>query len=339
MDSKQISSKVSIIVPTLNRSGFLPNAIKSITQQNYQNVEIIVIDDGSTDDTASVMERMIQQYPFLKYYSNECEKGPAGARNTGFRKATGDFLAFLDSDDVWLENHLKPGMVILRQYPEIDVLFGNFKIYDYHSNKQISEFFKEKRQLFKLKGEKINNDLVILRDDLFKTLIQDNFFHLGSVIIRMKNMEGIQFNEKIFFAEDRDFAIRLFKEKQATFAYRREPLFILYKHGSNLSADDLNSHYLFLKSHQVLFEEYLEKYYLNNQEKSILKKRIRNSTIGLAYNFRKRKKFKKSFSAIFSGMKYGFCFKQMIELAKVIYASTLGILHLEFSQLEVPTSI
>ncbi|MDX1948589.1 MAG: glycosyltransferase family A protein [Pirellulaceae bacterium] len=92
---------VSVIIPAFNAARFLPDAIASIRAQNYPRLEIILVDDGSTDDT----ERVAGQWPDVRYIGQENE-GVSRARNVGIRAAQSDVLAFLDADDLWTPDHL-----------------------------------------------------------------------------------------------------------------------------------------------------------------------------------------------------------------------------------------
>ena len=88
---------ISIIIPAFNAISFLPKAIESVLHQTYRNFEIIIIDDGSTDNTKS----SIQESNFIRYFYQE-NQGLSSARNSGIQKSKGEYLVFLDADD-WLE--------------------------------------------------------------------------------------------------------------------------------------------------------------------------------------------------------------------------------------------
>lgn len=95
--------KVSVIIPTYNRSKLVREAIESVLNQSFTNLEVIIIDDGSTDDTRSVIEQ-IQDSRIRYFYQNN--RGHAGARNTGLLNAKGEYIAYLDSDDLWPKDYL-----------------------------------------------------------------------------------------------------------------------------------------------------------------------------------------------------------------------------------------
>ena len=94
---------VSVIIPAYNQARFLGEAIKSVLSQTYHNFEIIVVDDGSTDDTPLVASQFAGR---INYFRQE-NQGLASSRNTGIRNSSGHFIALLDSDDQWLPNYLE----------------------------------------------------------------------------------------------------------------------------------------------------------------------------------------------------------------------------------------
>ena len=113
--------KVSVIIPTYNRADMLGDALDSVLKQTYTNWEVIVVDDGSTDDTQSVMTRYTDPRIHYVYQAN---KGLPGARNTGIRHAQGEYLALLDSDDVFLPHRLERQLALAEADPAIGVVAG-----------------------------------------------------------------------------------------------------------------------------------------------------------------------------------------------------------------------
>src|SRR5262245_11396543 len=97
---------VSVILPTFNRRRFLPAAFESIAAQRVPSLEIVVVDDGSTDETKSLIADLRASAASPVTYIYQENQGAYGARNTGVRAAQGRYLAFYDSDDIWLPHHL-----------------------------------------------------------------------------------------------------------------------------------------------------------------------------------------------------------------------------------------
>jgi glycosyltransferase involved in cell wall biosynthesis/peptidoglycan/xylan/chitin deacetylase (PgdA/CDA1 family) len=110
---------ISVIVPCYNQAHFLTEAIESILSQTYPHYEVVVIDDGSTDNTAEVADR----YPGVRCVRQD-NRGLAAARNTGIRKSNGDYLVFLDADDRLLPHALEAGLACLRAHPECAFVAG-----------------------------------------------------------------------------------------------------------------------------------------------------------------------------------------------------------------------
>jgi glycosyltransferase involved in cell wall biosynthesis len=109
---------VSVIIPTYNRAGFISDAVQSVINQTYKNIEIIVVDDGSTDSTKSSVEPFRDK---IHYIVTE-NKGQAHARNTGMKAATGHYIAFLDSDDTYLPYKLELQVSFMEAHPEVGIV-------------------------------------------------------------------------------------------------------------------------------------------------------------------------------------------------------------------------
>ena len=112
---------VSVIIPTYNRAKYVAEAIDSVLTQDYPQIELIVVDDGSTDETADI----VQCYGNRLIYLCQENQGVAAARNSGIAFAHGRFLAFLDSDDIWVEGKLSWQMALLQQNHHLDAVYGH----------------------------------------------------------------------------------------------------------------------------------------------------------------------------------------------------------------------
>lgn len=108
-------AEVSVIIPTFNRALKVARAITSVLYQNFADYEIIVVDDGSSDETAEILERFQSHITRLTHAKN---KGVSAARNTGIKASRSPFIAFLDSDDYWLPDKLKDQMAFFESHPE-----------------------------------------------------------------------------------------------------------------------------------------------------------------------------------------------------------------------------
>jgi glycosyltransferase involved in cell wall biosynthesis len=188
-----VNPLVSIIIPTYNRGEYLKQCLNSILNQTYSNYEVIICDDGSTDNTTSIVNKYTSRLN-LRYDFEINTGGPASPRNRGIKLAKGEFIAFLDSDDYWHSNKLKFSIDAFKN--NVDVIYHDLQIYP------ASNIFYKK----KIKALQPANEI-------FPALMtKGNFIPLSSAVIR-KNIlyNTIYFDESndMVSIEDYDFWIRL----------------------------------------------------------------------------------------------------------------------------------
>jgi glycosyltransferase involved in cell wall biosynthesis len=118
--------KVSVVIPCYNQAHFLPEAIQSVLSQNYEEFEVLVVDDGSKDDTAQVASEYAAQDSRVRLIRQE-NRGLAGARNRGLAEAVGEYVVFLDSDDRLQEKALEVGVRELKSHPRCAFVSGQFR--------------------------------------------------------------------------------------------------------------------------------------------------------------------------------------------------------------------
>ena len=123
VDRKNAAPFFSIIIPAYNAAHHIVDALTSVFAQSVDSYEIIVINDGSPD--TGLLERELEPYLASITYLNRRNGGPAAARNTGILIAKGEYIAFLDSDDQWLPDHLAQMMEVLQQDPTLDLVYGD----------------------------------------------------------------------------------------------------------------------------------------------------------------------------------------------------------------------
>lgn len=180
---------VSVIIPTFNREFFIKDAIDSVLNQTFQDFEIVVIDDGSTDNTKDIIDGY-NDYRIHYFYQKN--RGLNPARNAGIKNSRGNYIAFLDSDDIWEPDKLEKQVEILNQKPEIGLVYCGSSLIDENKN------FIGKRPLITYKG------------DVFKKLVMYNFLYNGSVVLFRKScIEKVGlFDETITRMTDWEFYLR-----------------------------------------------------------------------------------------------------------------------------------
>jgi len=117
-----VTPRVSVIVPAYNAAVYLPYAVDSVLAQTYPNWEIVIVDDGSTDDTRAVVDSYRPKLRDKLQYIYQPNKGLPAARNTGMRAASGEFIALLDADDVWLPQRLERGAAMMDAGPGVGLV-------------------------------------------------------------------------------------------------------------------------------------------------------------------------------------------------------------------------
>ena len=183
---------VSIIIPTFNTGKYVKEAVDSAVNQTYKNKEIIVVDDGSTDNTREILDFYVRQEK-IKYIYQE-NKGLAGARNTGIKAAKGEFIAFLDSDDIFLPDKIEKQAEFLENHLDCDICYCDiWHFYDDEPNK-----------LMKLDYKYYSGN------DVFKNLLKKNFINPLTVVMRRSAVDkyGV-FNEIFKRTEDWEYWVRL----------------------------------------------------------------------------------------------------------------------------------
>lgn len=210
--------KVSVVIPTHNRPVFLTKAIRSVLEQTYQDVEIIVVDDASNEETARVLERL--QDPKIRYFRHAANRGEAASTNTGIRNATGAYIAFLHDDDTWLPQKLELQVRFLdRSDSKIGAVYGGFLRVNAETGKALGAVIPQKRGY------------------LFRELCSKNCIGVPStVLLRRECFATVGlFDEDIDVGSDYDMWIRLSRRYQ--FDYIEAPLVLYSVHSNQISAN------------------------------------------------------------------------------------------------------
>ncbi len=181
--------KVSVVIPTYNREDFISDTINSVLNQTYKDFEIIVVDDGSTDNTKQILERFGSKIKLIEQENSE----RAISRNNGVKNSSGEYIAFLDSDDVWILDKLENQVNLLDSNLDAILVYGQSLRID-EKGKKIKT---AKRQLQGFSG------------DVFENLLMRNFIVSATPVIRREHFEKtIGFQTKYIPYEDWEFWLR-----------------------------------------------------------------------------------------------------------------------------------
>jgi len=211
---------VSIIMPTFNNSNFINESIESVVNQNYIFWELIIVDDGSTDNTKNIVKDFLTDKR-IKYYFQE-NNGPATARNFGISKASGKYLAFLDSDDIWIQNKLELQLNHLKKNPICCLIHTNYSTFE--SNIQNSKPFRQTPWF-----SKWDENERLLMFDTIGTLTVLTKTQL------IKNLGG--FKKDLYGTEDWDLWIRVSKEGKISKLHDDTAYYRIHPEGISQSFD------------------------------------------------------------------------------------------------------
>jgi glycosyltransferase involved in cell wall biosynthesis len=206
-------TEVSVIIPAFNAGRYLPDAINSVLAQSVRDVEILVVDDGSTDDTAAVMARF---GPPVRYIT-QTNSGVATARNRGLAESRGRYVAFLDADDAWEPNKLKRQLAGLSRRLECRLCFSAFTVSD--------------AELRPLSVRRLNRQTLTL-DELLTT---GNLVGTPSTVMGDRRLfhDVGGFDDALSQCADWDMWVRL--AARTNFLYLDEPLVTYRQHAGNMS--------------------------------------------------------------------------------------------------------
>jgi glycosyltransferase involved in cell wall biosynthesis len=197
---------VSVIIPAYNRAHLLRDCIRSVLVQSFPDVETIVVDDGSTDSTLQV----VSNFP-VKYYHQE-NKGAPAARNKGLDLAGGEYLIFLDSDDVLLANAVAKGVAVLDKHSEVGFSYGQCYIMD------------EKGYILGLLKNRLRSSCIRQGKEEIADLIFGNHIQPSAVMVRRRCMEEVGGFAPSFQFGSQDFELWVRLAKRYAVAYIAEPL-------------------------------------------------------------------------------------------------------------------
>src|SRR5215469_5159683 len=209
------SVSVSAVIPVYNNGPYIAAALKSVVDQTTPATEIIVVDDGSTDDTAAALRPYRDQIRYV-YQTN---RGEPSARNQGIREATSTYIAFLDGDDLWLPNKLELQTEYLQRHPECALVYSDMSTFD---EQGIIDASVRKRFGMSFQSGRI-----------FQTLFKRALFGSGTVVFRKDCVEKVgYFDESLLVGSDYEMWLRIARNFDVGFI--DQPL-LMYRHHASMS--------------------------------------------------------------------------------------------------------
>jgi glycosyltransferase involved in cell wall biosynthesis len=267
--------KVSVIIPTYNCGKFIKASVESVLNQSFTNFELLVIDDGSTDNTHEIIRNIKDSR--LIYIKTE-NNGVSSARNKGIEISKGEYIAFLDADDLWEKSKLELQVNALDHNPNIGFVFTDLCHFNENDIIQASLFatIPEFSEMRTTKGG--DNKCHVITDDTFNTLVNLPVFVtcIPTSMFRSNLIKEIRFPVGVRLAEDYYFMLRIYNLTNA--AYLADALVKVRRH-------DSNSHYHM----EELLQPVLQALYNvlthieDTTRREILKRKIRQSWISAAY--------------------------------------------------------
>lgn len=204
---------VSIIIPTYNRAHIIGETLDSIANQTYSNWECIVVDDGSSDNTKSLLETYCSKDKRFQYYARPKNHLPGGngSRNFGLKLSRGEYIHWFDSDDIMKPNKLELCVEAIEESKK-DLVVCNFSILQSETKTINLEF-----------------------DNLLKFLITDGTINTPMCFFRKEVVEGYAFNETLVRSQEFEFFTRLFGSKQVSYSVIKEPLSEIRSHEDSIT--------------------------------------------------------------------------------------------------------
>jgi glycosyltransferase involved in cell wall biosynthesis len=248
--------KVSVVIPTYNRAYIVTEAIESVLAQTYRDFEILIVDDGSTDNTREVIEKINSEK--IRYIAHDKNRGCSAGYNTGIKEASGEAVAFLDSDDLWKPEYLERQVDFLTRHPEADLVFSNTEVRGLdmevpslidamhvfpefmRGNPNQPDYVISARQMYLclLQEVPVKLTVVLIRKELFERVgVFDEAWPSGTdwdLFLRMSRVAQFGFVNQVLALQRRtpDSTFQMYREKDKVFLLDR-----FTKEKANLAAD------------------------------------------------------------------------------------------------------
>ena len=210
-DDKTQVPLVSVVIPTYNSAQYLPETIESVLWQSWQDFEIIIVDDGSTDNTQEVVGAFKSNK--IRYIRQENSGGPSKPRNVGIHHARGKYISLFDSDDIMSKNKLEEAVAFLERHSDLGFLFANFVVCNERGESFPGTHLDEYQTFRDLPKEQVGEKWFIIESALaYKSLFFQNYIGTSGTVVPKEVFLSVgKFDESLAGPEDRDMWLRITK--------------------------------------------------------------------------------------------------------------------------------
>ncbi len=313
---KSCEALVSVIIPTYNRAHLLDRAICSVFEQSYFNFEILVIDDHSTDGTEQRIRDLEDIDSRIRYLRNTREQGLSNTRNVGLDAAKGEYIAFLDSDDLWEPHHLEWAVACFSKAPEATFYFGNRVQFDLSSGLRLGDPFPGTKIFQQINGSALGEGCWLLEPQFHELLYSGNPMAVCSVVIRNSALQNLRFDPQLKAAEDRDFWLRVLLTEGSRVLFRDEVVTLISRHEGNMSRPSADAQLRHLNAHFRIFKWLLESNCLTKEQKDKVRRQQKSELAILPFVLRRGGYYSAAFRVIGKNFLRLPLWVTMIELVK-----------------------
>lgn len=285
--------KGSVLIAAYNHGRYIREALQSVFTQTIKDFEIIIIDDGSLDNTRTIIENEIKiRSDFSIKFLFQENQGLSSTRNRAIKESKGDYIAFLDSDDVFYSQKIEKSFQYLDSHPEIAGVYSDITLID-----QDGQFLREWLKYKKHFGE----------GNIYINLIYECFFIPGSVVFRREVFDKVGgFDPNIKSVEDIDMWLRICRSYKV--GVIREPLLKWRIHANNTSKDVV----LALENIIKVYEKQLKDGRTNKTARTLFNQRLVEKYADLGHHYQEKGRALEAIAQFRKSLQYGFNFKTFL---------------------------
>lgn len=300
---------VSLIIPTYNAESFIVECLESIFVQTYDNIEIIVVDDGSKDKTGEILRKYRDR---ISYFYQNSSGGPAAPRNAGIAHSHGDYLCFFDSDDLMTPDFISRQVAFLQEHTDVGMIFCDYKNFDARKSYEKSHF-QTCPELWSMLDSKKE---MILQNPC-RILARENFGIMGTLMIRRSMLKYENaFNENLSSSVDFYFYYRLARFGQVginNFVGQLRRL-----HDNNITNNHAKALNMGIYSYSLLMQSEED-----HEAKISLKRQVSVYWADLARYYANCGNYARSFRNELNALLNNFCFSQLLRSLKSVIRTIL----------------